>query len=100
MLEDGFELQDRVASSVAARRFDGAIPKLLLAIQDDPGFPEAYRFLAGCYSHMGRLNDAHEIVERLRSVTPAVMSNAGHLRNPDHRELFLSGLRLAGVAER
>src|SRR5271169_5703358 len=27
----------------------------LLVIQDDPSFPEPYRFLAACYAHMGRL---------------------------------------------
>jgi adenylate cyclase len=44
---------------------------------------------------MGRLDDAREIVERLRAITPVVMPDAGHLRNPEDRELFLSGLRLA-----
>jgi hypothetical protein len=44
---------------------------------------------------MGRLDDAREIVARLRAIAPAVMHDAGYLRNPEHRELFLSGLRLA-----
>jgi adenylate cyclase len=30
------------------RRFDEAAAKLLLSIQDHPGFPPAYRFLAAC----------------------------------------------------
>ena len=75
--------------------FDEAVPKLLLAIQDDPSYPQQYRLLAACYAHMGRLDDAREIVERLRAITPVVMPDAGHLRNPGDRELFLSGLRLA-----
>jgi tetratricopeptide (TPR) repeat protein len=29
-----------------ARRFDAAVPKLLLAIQEDPSYPQAYRHLA------------------------------------------------------
>jgi tetratricopeptide (TPR) repeat protein len=37
------------------RQFDEAVSKLLLSIQDDPGFPTAYRELAACYAHMGRL---------------------------------------------
>jgi hypothetical protein len=44
---------------------------------------------------MGRLDDAREIVGRLRAITPLVVPNASFLRNPEHRELFLSGLRLA-----
>jgi adenylate cyclase len=70
-------------------------PKLLLAIQGDPGYPLPYRYLAACYAHMGRLNEAREIVERLRTITSVVMPDARHLRNAEHRELLLSGLRLA-----
>jgi hypothetical protein len=33
------------------RRFDEAVQKLRLAIQEDPSFPEPYRFLAACYAH-------------------------------------------------
>jgi adenylate cyclase len=44
---------------------------------------------------MGRLDDAREIVARLRAIAPAVMHDAGYLRNPEQRELYLSGLRLA-----
>jgi Flp pilus assembly protein TadD len=41
-----------------SRRFDEAIPTLLLAIQEDPSNPHPYRYLAACYAHMGRLDDA------------------------------------------
>jgi tetratricopeptide (TPR) repeat protein len=77
-----------------ARRFDQAVPKLLLAIQDDPSFPSPYRFLAACHAHMGRLDEAREVVARLRAITPVVMPDASHFRNAEHRELLLSGLRL------
>jgi len=78
-----------------SRRFDEAVPKLLLAIQQNPTSPQAYRVLASCYAHMGRLEDAREIVERLRAITPVVVPRAVPLRNPEHHELLLSGLRLA-----
>ena len=78
-----------------ARRFDEAVPKLLLAIQQDPSFTIPYRHLAACYAHMGRLDDAREVVARLRAITPVVIPDVSYLRNPEHRELFLSGLRLA-----
>ncbi len=83
------------AAHFASRRFGDAAPKLLLAIQEDPGFPLPYRCLAACYAHMGRLGDARAIVERLRAISPVVVPDANFLRNPEHRELFLSGLRLA-----
>ena len=78
-----------------SRRFDEAVPKLLLAIQDDPDFPAPYRCLAACYAIMGRLVDARKVVDRLRAITPVVMPNVSYFRNSEHRELYLSGLRLA-----
>jgi adenylate cyclase len=77
------------------RRFEVAVPRLLLAIQDDPSHPTPYRFLAACYAYMGRLGDAREILARLRTVTPVVVPDVSYLRNSEHRELLLSGMRLA-----
>src|SRR6516225_1104850 len=50
-----------------SRQFDQAVPRLLLAIQEDPSLPQPYRFLAACYAHMGRLDEARAIVTRLRA---------------------------------
>ncbi len=83
------------AAYLDSRRFDEAVPKLLLAIQEDPSSPQPYRLLAACYAHMGRLDDAREVVARLRAVTSVVIPDVGYLRNAEHRELLLSGLRLA-----
>jgi hypothetical protein len=44
---------------------------------------------------MGRLKEARDVVRRLRAITTEVVPSAMHWRNPDHRELYLSGLRLA-----
>ena len=77
------------------RQFDEAAANLLLAIQHDPGFPIPYRVLAACYAHMGRLQEARGIVARLRTITSEVVPNLSYLRDPEHRELFLSGLHLA-----
>ncbi len=83
------------AAHFASRRFDEAVPKLLLAIQEDPGFPLPHCCLSACYAHMGRLEEARAIVERLRTISPVVVPDASFLRNAEHRELLLSGLRLA-----
>jgi adenylate cyclase len=77
------------------RQFDVAAAKLLRAIQDHPGFPPTYRFLAACYAHMGRLDEARATITRLRAITPLVVPSDLPLRKPEDRELFLSGLRLA-----
>jgi len=82
------------------RQFAEAAAKLLLSIQDNPGSPLTYRTLAGCYAHMGRLDQAHAIVARLRAITPVLVPSDLPFRNPEDRELYLSGLRLAaGDAE-
>jgi TolB-like protein len=91
----GTSVQQIGAAHFYSRRFDEAVPKLLLAIQEDPSFPTPYRFLAACYAQMGRLDDAREIVTRLRAITSVVITDASHIRNAQHRELYLSGLRLA-----
>jgi TolB-like protein/class 3 adenylate cyclase len=77
------------------RQFDEAAARLLLAIQDNPGFPPSYRTLAACYAHMGRLDEARAIVAKLCAITPLVVLSELPFRNPDDRALFLTGLRLA-----
>jgi adenylate cyclase len=77
-------------------RFDEAVPRLRVAIQDTPIIPTPYRFLTACYAHMGLLEEARATVARLRVLTPEVIPTYPlPLRNPAHRELYLSGLRLA-----
>jgi adenylate cyclase len=78
-----------------ARRFDEAVRKLRVAIQEDPSSSHPYRFLAACYAHMGRLDEARGVVARLRAITSVVIDDPNYLRNLEHRELYLSGLRLA-----
>jgi len=82
------------------RRFEDAMPKLIAAVQHLPNAPEYHRALASCYAHMGRLEEARAIVERLRTISPLVVPELNQFRTPEHRELLLSGLRLAaGEAE-
>jgi adenylate cyclase len=77
------------------RDFAAAIANLQASIQERPGFPMTYRVLASCYAHMGRLDEARDVVERLRALTPVIVPPTLPMRNPEHREFFLSGMRLA-----
>jgi len=76
-------------------QFDEAASKLLLSIQDNSGSPIPYRALAACFALMGRIDEARAIVAQLRTITPRLLPNDVPFRNPENRELFLSGLRLA-----
>jgi TolB-like protein len=78
------------------RRFDDAIGSLLTMVQENPNWATPYRFLAASYGHVGRVEEARNIVARLRAITPMIVPNRVFaFRNPQHRELYLSGLRLA-----
>ena len=78
-----------------ARHFEQAKAMLLRSLQEEPNWVPTHRFLAACCAQMGRFDEAHEMVRRLRAITPVVLPDATHWRNPEHRELYLSGLRLA-----
>jgi TolB-like protein/class 3 adenylate cyclase len=82
-----------------ARRFAEAEVALLRSLQLFPGWVGPYRWLASCYAHMGRLDEARAMVVRLRGATSDVGLTAMRYRNLEHRELFLSGLRLAAAKE-
>ncbi len=85
---------------VFAERFSEAIPRLHRAIHEDPGFPPNYRLLAICYAHLGRLDEARAALTALPDTAPLVLrslerSYRAMSRIPEHREVGLSGVRLA-----
>src|SRR5262249_53035955 len=51
--------------------------------------------MASCLAHLGRLNEAQEIVKRLRAITPVVIPTAEHWRGREDREYYFDGLRFA-----
>ena len=76
------------------RQFSEAEAYFLMAIQERPSNPNAYRGLAACYAYLG-LDEARQVVVRLREFTPVVVPSARYFRNAEYRELYLSGLRVA-----
>ena len=78
-----------------ARRLESAAAMLLLSVQETPNWAPCLRFLTSCYAHMGRLDDAKAIVEKLKQITPVLVPSAEHWRILEDREFYLDGLRLA-----
>jgi TolB-like protein/tetratricopeptide (TPR) repeat protein len=78
-----------------ARRGEKAAEMFGIVLQELSGFPPPFRFMASCLAHLGRLEEAREIVKRLRAITPVVIPSAEHWRIREDREYFLQGLRLA-----
>jgi len=78
-----------------ARRLEQARTMLLRSLQQHPDWVPTNRFLAACYAHLGQLDEAKIVIKRLRALTPVVLPNADNWRDPEQREFYLSGLRLA-----
>jgi adenylate cyclase len=75
-------------------QFEQAIAKLLIQVHELPGSPSSHRFLAAAYAHMGRFDEARDMIAQLRTITPLLMQPMIY-RVPEHRELYVKGLRLA-----
>lgn len=78
-----------------AKRFDAATMALLQSLQEHPNWAPTYRFLASCYAHMGRMDEARAIIKRLRDLTDTVVPEPAHWRKAEFREFYLTGLRMA-----
>ena len=80
---------------VLSGRFEDAVAVLRVSLEQFPHFAQTYRYLAAAYAHLGRIDEAREVIERLKVLTPVVVPPVLPFRDPRHRELVLSGLRLA-----
>ena len=78
-----------------ARRSEKAAEMLGLSLQEKSWWPPTLRYMASCLAHTGRLEEAREIIKRLRAITPVVIPSAEHWRIREDREYYLEGLRLA-----
>ena len=93
----GFHLAGIGTAHFINGRFAEAAAALRASLDELPSFTPTYRTLASCLVHMGRLDEAREIIQHLRSLTRSVVPAIQLFRDPKHRELFLSGLRLAST---
>ena len=81
------------------RRFTEAAPLLAGSLRQAPTCVTTAYFLASCYAHMERLDDAGRILDHLRSIGSPPMPPPGlGLRDPTQREFWISGLRRAAGA--
>jgi len=67
----------------------------MASLEELPSFAFTYRVLASALAHLGELDEAGKVIERLRTLTPIIFPLSIPFRKPEHRELLLSGLRLA-----
>jgi TolB-like protein len=86
-----------------SRRYREATEALSASLDELPGWPTTYRFLAASYVHLGRREKAHEMFDRLRAITPAALpvvdcSGNSPFRNREQSALYAEGLRVAAAA--
>jgi TolB-like protein/class 3 adenylate cyclase len=93
--DHAFPLYATGAALFFAGRFVEAAAKLAVAAEQLPTFATIHRLLAAAQAKMGRLNEAHATIARLRAITPVVVPRVTYWRDPAYRELLLSGLQLA-----
>jgi DNA-binding SARP family transcriptional activator/tetratricopeptide (TPR) repeat protein len=71
-------------------------------VKANPGFINAYKTVIAALGHLGRQADARPYIEKLMKLEPNFtierFARQYPLKRPSDRELFLSGLRLAGLA--
>ena len=79
----------------SAHRLDAAASALQESLQLLPSYVTTYYFLASCLAHIGRLDEARDIVQRLLSFAGSLIPKDRILHNAEQREFLFSGLRLA-----
>jgi len=91
------------AAHLAARRFEQAIEWADRALHDQPRMVTAMRVKVAALAHLGRLDEARAELSRVLAIDPK-LTIAGfrervHFAAPEVLELWVTGLRLAGLPE-
>jgi TolB-like protein/class 3 adenylate cyclase/Flp pilus assembly protein TadD len=87
----------------AARRFEQAVEWADRALHDQPRMVVAMRVKVVALAHLGRLDAARAELSRVRAIDPkltiAGYREYAHFLAPEGLELYVAGLRLAGLPE-
>jgi adenylate cyclase len=88
---------------LAGGRFEDALKAATQAVESNPNFPDAHSTLAVAAAHLGRLNEAKAGLDGFLRLLPGLTLRDLRLDRPfrreQDRELFLAGLRKAGLPE-
>jgi len=91
------------AAHLAARRFELAIEWADRALHDQPRMVAAMRVKIAANAHLGRLDAARAELGRMLAIDPnrtiAQLRAYAHFMAPEFLELYVAGLRLAGLPE-
>jgi TolB-like protein/class 3 adenylate cyclase len=89
---------------LAARRFEQVIEWADRALHDQPRTVPGMRIKVVANAHLGRLAEARAELSRVRAIDPKLTIGGyrayAHFQAPEVLELFVTGLRLAGLPEK
>jgi len=89
---------------LVARRFEQAIEWADRALHEQPRLVSAMRVKVAANAHLGRLNEAHAELSRMLAIDPkltiAGFREYAHFFAAEVLELYVAGLRLAGLVEK
>ena len=89
---------------LASRRFEQAIEWADRALHDQPRMVPPMRLKVVALAHLGRLDEVRAELSRLLAINPkltiAGFREYAHFAAPEVLELYVTGLRLAGLPER
>ena len=88
----------------AARRFEQAIEWADRALHEQPRLVAAMRVKVAANAHLGHLDEARAELARVLAIDPKLtiadfLRRYAHFAAPEVLELFVTGLRLAGLPE-
>jgi Flp pilus assembly protein TadD len=102
---DTFRYAHIIATAhLVARHFEQAIEWADRALQGQPRHAAAMRVKVVADAHLGRLDEAHSELSRVLAIDPkltiAGFREHAHFMAPEVNELYVTGLRLAGLPEK
>jgi TolB-like protein/Flp pilus assembly protein TadD len=88
-------------AALLTQRYEEAVEFASLAAEANPEFPDIYAVLAAANGQLARADAAQAALDQISRRMPALTTNderlSRPLKRPEHRELFLEGLRKAGM---
>ncbi|MEX2200560.1 MAG: BTAD domain-containing putative transcriptional regulator [Dongiaceae bacterium] len=94
-------LADMALSYLQLKQFEDSVTYARKAVSIRPDYGRVYHRLAASLAHLGYIEEARDTLERARALEPGFSEQTVRatypFRNPEHLEILLSGLRLAGL---
>jgi TolB-like protein/class 3 adenylate cyclase/Flp pilus assembly protein TadD len=98
-----FYAANNALAHLAARRFEQAVEWADRALHDQPRLVSAMRLKVAALAHLGHLDAARAELSRVLAIDPkltiAGFRQYAHFAAPELLELYVAGLRLAGLPE-